>query len=85
MNDDNEETIATAIREHGNQLGSNLVYLKAFLRSLQERQQQFLKEQREASDKAQAVARWSAVFSAVAAIAAAIATIILAIDAYRTP
>lgn len=79
------ENLTDAIREHGNQLGENLAYLKRFLDAQQERQQAFLAEQRKASDKAQANAQRAAIWSAVAAVAAAVAAGLQAYDAWITP
>lgn len=79
------ESVADAVREHGNQLGRNFVYLKRFLKAQREEQQAFLTEQRELSDKAQRKASAAAVWSAVAAIAAALATIVLALEGYFKP
>ena len=85
MNESEPESIANAVREHGNQLGNNLAHLKRFLKAQREEQQAFLSEQRELSDKALGKATAAAIWSAVAAGAAALATIVLAIDAYLTP
>lgn len=77
MTDDQIKRLVNAIGGHGDQLGGNLVFLKAFLQKerqeqeaflakQQEAQQAFLAEQRAASDKAQALANRSAMWAAVA-------------------
>lgn len=73
MTDEQVNRIIDAVVGHGNQLGVNLVHLKAFLKGLQEEQHQFLAEQRAASDRAQSKAHWTAIFAAIAAGAAAVA------------
>ena len=75
MTDEQLERLVTALAAHGDQLGGNLVLLKKFLAAQEEEQRKFLAEQREASDRAQAKANWTAIFAAIAAGAAAVAAI----------
>jgi hypothetical protein len=71
-----QETVAGAIREHGNQMGTNLVFLKKFLEGQRQLQEDFLRAQSSASEKLQVRATRAAVWSAVAAIAAAVAAVV---------
>jgi len=71
---DEHELIARTIREHGDQIGGNLVHLKRFLQAEREAQQAFLAEQREASDRAQGRSEVIAWLAAAATLFAAIAT-----------
>lgn len=77
------ELIARTIREHGDQLGGNLVHLKRFLEAQREAQQAFLAEQREASDRAQGKSVLVAWLAMVATMFAAIATGIQAYVAWH--
>ncbi|HET9811713.1 MAG TPA: hypothetical protein VFP53_08470 [Sphingomicrobium sp.] len=79
MSTERKEEIADAIREHGNQLGSNLVYLKTFLEGQRKLQAEFLADQSRKNEKIQSRATRAAVWSAVAAIAAAVAAILQAL------
>ena len=83
MNDEQAKLLIHAVQGHGDQLGDNLVLLKRFMQGLQKDQQQFLAEQRAASDTAQTRANRAALWSAVAAIAAALAAIVQAYVAVR--
>lgn len=76
MTDEQLERLAQALAAHGDQLGGNLVLLKKFLAAREEEQRKFLAEQREASDRAQAKANWTAIFAAIAAGAAAVAALV---------
>lgn len=78
-----EDPIALAIREHGNSLGTNLVYLKRFLQAERRAQQEFLAEQRQASDRAQGKSERIAWLALGATAFAAIATGIQAYVAWR--
>lgn len=84
MSDDTER-IAKAIEAHGDQLGGNLVHLKRFLDAKQIEQQEFLEQQRLASEAAQGRAHRAALWSALAAGAAAIAAIFQAYAAWVSP
>ena len=61
--DAKKESTADAVREHGNQLARNLVYLKKFLSAQQEQSDKIQKE-------ALRAARWSAFAATMAAVAA---------------
>jgi hypothetical protein len=79
VTDEQVTRLVDAVREHGNQFGGNLVHLKRFMERLQNEQQQFLAEQRAASDAAQEKANQTARSSAIAARGAAIAAVVAAI------
>lgn len=85
MKDDHADKLIDTVREHGNQLSTNLGFLKHFLARLQREQHEFLAEQRQASDRAQKSANRAAIFSAIAAGAAALAAIVQAWDAIKSP
>ncbi len=85
MTDEQAERLIHTLREHGNQLGSNLAFLKTFMDRLQQEQREFLAEQHKATEKAQKNATRAAIASAVAAVAAAAAAVIQAWDAVKTP
>jgi hypothetical protein len=78
LSDKKPDPLVQVIADHGNQLGSNLVYFKKFMAAQQKYQHEFLAEQREKSDRAQSRANWTAVFAAIAAVAAAVAAIVQA-------
>ena len=85
MAEDETGRFVRALETHGDQLGNNLVHLKRFLKGLQEEQQSFIAEQREASDAAQKKSYRAAFWSAVAAGAAALAAGIQAYAALAKP
>jgi hypothetical protein len=76
VNEDPKEAVADAIREHGNQLGKNIAFLKIFLDNQRQLQADFLSAQADASERLQRRATRAAVWSAIAAIAAAVAAIL---------
>lgn len=79
MTDEQVSQVVDAVKGHGNQSADNLIHLKRFMERLQKEQHQFLKEQRAASDAAQRMASWAAVWSAVAATAVAVTAIVQAL------
>lgn len=82
MTDEQFDRLERAIVEHGNQLGTNLAYLKRFLDDQRQAQEYFWADQHAAMEKHQdkmlAAARWSA----AAATAAVVATLIAAIGSF---
>lgn len=85
MTEDETGRLARAVESHGEQLGNNLVHLKRFLKGLQDEQQSFITQQREASDAAQKKSHRAAFWSAVAAVAAAFAAAVQAYAALAKP
>lgn len=83
MTDEQLNRLVEAVHAHGDQLGGNLVYLKAFLERLRQDDRTFLAEQRAASEAAQSRAHWTAIFSAFAAGAAAVAAMVQAYAAFE--
>ena len=75
MTDEQAKAIADSIVGHGNQLGSNLVHLKAFTAAQNEQQQKFLEGLQAENARLQAEALKAARMSAIAALMSAIATV----------